>query len=141
MNIFSQKTKYYLNGKRPDTITDNYAKTKIGISSNKITRIDVCYIKDEEYTGPFENGSIMNNNYSGVEKCKSFTTPDDAVEFCDRIIEKRKKANSTILTYTFTQVVLNKKIFGMFEPPLFFSRWLDKTIMPQSVDYAFSRSY
>lgn len=141
MNTVSNKTKYYLNGKRPNVITDSYAKRKINMSSKNITRIDVCYIKDEEYTGPFGEGSIMNSNYSGVEKCKSFHTSNDAIDFCDKIIEKRKIANSKILTYTFTQVVLNKKIFGMTELPLSLSRWFDKTLLPQNIDLAFSRTY
>jgi len=116
MIILSNKTKYYLNGKRPDTITDNYAKTKFGISGKIITRIDVCFIKNNEYTDSFENGSIMNNNYSGVEKCKSFKTHEDAVEFCNRIVEKRKNAILNIMAYIFTRVVLNKKYLACLNP-------------------------
>lgn len=111
------------------------------MGSANITRFDVCYIKDEEYTGSYGEGSIMNRNYSGVEKCKSFKTPNDAIDFCDQIIEKRKNADSKIMSYTFTQVILNKKLFGMFEPPLFISRFFDKTLLPQNIDVAFSRTY
>jgi len=107
----SNRSKRYIRGIRPNVISDDMVKSQIGLidTHNTNPNFEVCYIKSEEYEGPYERNSVMNTRYNGVEKA------DDAIIFCNRIVEKRDPTNFPDFPYVFTKVMApRKKLFGIF---------------------------